>query len=168
MAIGKGEMYMLLPNTDGGTRIRLMHVLHTPETVFSLVSIRCADEAGLTAVFEHGTCKLIKHSTRSELRHMSEHGGLYQVVTARRSECAFPASSRPSNAIQPTAAGNPYVPRPDYSPPLSGVDASELGAARGNTPVAGLLPSSFSMLNVVPTRSGLNILKSDCERTNHL
>ena len=100
LAIGEGDMYVLLPNTSGGTRVRLTHVLHAPETAFSLVSIRRADEAGFTAVFEYGVCKLIHRETRAEIGHVTQRNGLYQVVTSRRPELAMPASSRPSDASE--------------------------------------------------------------------
>ncbi|EIW51324.1 uncharacterized protein TRAVEDRAFT_100214, partial [Trametes versicolor FP-101664 SS1] len=53
-AVGEGSVLVEVPNGDSQTAVTLQRVLYAPEIAFALVSIRRADEAGYSAVFEKG------------------------------------------------------------------------------------------------------------------
>ena len=57
--IGKGELIINIPNSDGMTQLRLFDVLYSAEVGYMLVSIRRLDESGFTAVFGGGKCMLL-------------------------------------------------------------------------------------------------------------
>ncbi|KAI0657471.1 hypothetical protein C8Q70DRAFT_893308, partial [Cubamyces menziesii] len=57
-AVGEGTVRVNIPNDGSNTTVQLERVLYAPKIAFALVSIRRADEAGYSAVFENGECRL--------------------------------------------------------------------------------------------------------------
>ncbi|TFK78686.1 hypothetical protein K466DRAFT_506906, partial [Polyporus arcularius HHB13444] len=57
MAVGEGNVRVEMPNGDTSTAVTLERVLHAPDMAFGLVSIRRADEAGYSTMFERGECR---------------------------------------------------------------------------------------------------------------
>ncbi|KAL7284965.1 hypothetical protein ACG7TL_000054 [Trametes sanguinea] len=78
-AIGEGSVRVSIPNGDGKTTVLLEKVLHAPEIAFALVSIRRADEAGYSAVFEKGECRIYRRRTGAIVGRVPLSNGLYQV-----------------------------------------------------------------------------------------
>ena len=75
-------------------------MLQAPEISFSLTFFRRADEAGYTAVFEYGECKLVDRASREVIGRVPECDGLYQVVTTLCADRAVTATSHPSDASE--------------------------------------------------------------------
>ena len=57
-AIGKGNMYIVMPNGQSSTKILLKDILYTPKMGLTLASISKIDEAGFVALFYKGYLKI--------------------------------------------------------------------------------------------------------------
>lgn len=79
-AIGEGSVRVKIPNSSGKTTVLLEKVLHAPDIAFALVSIRRADEAGYSAVFEKGECRFVHRNSGTVIRRVPLLNGLYQVT----------------------------------------------------------------------------------------
>jgi len=55
-AIGRGDLMILVPNGNTNSRILLRDVLHTPDVVLTLISIRCISEKGYSILFKEEKC----------------------------------------------------------------------------------------------------------------
>ncbi|OJT06880.1 Retrovirus-related Pol polyprotein from transposon TNT 1-94, partial [Trametes pubescens] len=78
-AVGEGSVHVEVPNGDSQTAVTLQRVLYAPEIAFALVSIPRADEAGFSAVFEKGECRLYRRSNQTTIGRIPLKDGLYQV-----------------------------------------------------------------------------------------
>jgi len=77
-AIGKGDMYIYVPNEDGHLKILLRDVLFAPSMGVTLVSISRMTTAGSTAIFSGSSCRLYTSSWKL-LGRVDMHQGLYRV-----------------------------------------------------------------------------------------
>lgn len=57
-AIGKGDMYVSLPNGKSRSRILLKDVLYAPKMGVTLISISRLDAAGFAALFRDSRCRI--------------------------------------------------------------------------------------------------------------
>lgn len=82
-AIGKGDMYILIPNGPGGeSRVLLKDVLYAPSMTVTLVSISRIALSGSTLVFHGEHCRIYDKNRRL-LGKIVVKGGLYRVYAAR-------------------------------------------------------------------------------------
>ena len=79
-AIGQGDLPICVPNGKAFTNITLRDVLHTPEIVFTLVSVGLIDEAGYTVTFKGSTCTICDASHKM-VGCFPKREGLYWVDT---------------------------------------------------------------------------------------
>ena len=88
-AIGKGDMYVYLPNGDKpNSRILLKDVLYTPRMGITLVSISRIAKAGSTVVFTGSVCRVYSKDCEviGEIR---VRNGLYRVLTSRSNASTY-------------------------------------------------------------------------------
>ncbi|KAG9225295.1 hypothetical protein CCMSSC00406_0009851 [Pleurotus cornucopiae] len=79
-AIGKGDMYVVLPNNGSFTRVLLRGVLFAPAMAMTLVSISRITKAGSSAVFKDDCCHLYDGNGKL-LGSVPVKDGLYRVFT---------------------------------------------------------------------------------------
>ena len=90
-AIGKGDMYVYLPNRDkSNSRILLKDVLYTPKMGITLVSISRIAGAGSTVVFTGNVCHIYSKD-RKIIGEIKAKGGLYRVLTRGTKAYAYTA-----------------------------------------------------------------------------
>ena len=90
-AIGKGDMYVYLPNGDkSNSRILLKDVLYAPKMGITLVSISRIAKAGSTVVFTGSICRIYSKE-RAVIGEIKVRGGLYRVLTSGTKARAYTA-----------------------------------------------------------------------------
>ena len=88
-AIGKGDMYVYLPNRDkSNSRILLKDVLYAPDMGITLVSISRIAGAGATVVFTGNVCRIYSKD-REVIGEIKVKGGLYRVFMSGTEVGAF-------------------------------------------------------------------------------
>ncbi len=85
-AVGRGDMYITVPNGASTTRVLLRDVLHAPTMGATLVSVSRISAAGKTVSFEKDGCH-IKNSDGEAVAHIRPSNGLYRI-TNRATETA--------------------------------------------------------------------------------
>lgn len=92
-AIGKGDMYVVIPNCDNApSRVLLKDVLYAPTMGVTLVSISRIDAAGWGVWFGDGACR-IYNKMRKLMGRIDVKGGLYRVFHPRKSAAKETAAS---------------------------------------------------------------------------
>ena len=95
-AVGKGDMYIELPNESATTKILLKDVLYAPSMALTLVSVSQIAAAGYTALFRKEHCQIFD-TKRKLVGKISVDNGLYRVYhEARPSGTAATATERMS------------------------------------------------------------------------
>jgi transposase InsO family protein len=90
-AIGKGDMYVYLPNRDkSNSRILLKDVLYAPDMGITLVSISRIAGTGATIVFTGNVCRIYSKD-REVIGEIKVKGGLYRVFMSGTKVGAFAA-----------------------------------------------------------------------------
>jgi hypothetical protein len=90
-AIGKGDMYVYLPNRDkSNSRILLKDVLYAPDMGITLVSISRIAGTGATVVFTGNVCRIYSKD-REVIGEIKVKGGLYRVFMSGTKVGAFAA-----------------------------------------------------------------------------
>ena len=79
--IGKGDMYIDMPNGSETSRILLHDVLYSPNMGVTLVSIGKITNAGCTALFHGSSCQIFD-SSRTLLAEIPKQYGLYWTFTS--------------------------------------------------------------------------------------
>jgi hypothetical protein len=79
-AIGKGDMYINVPQGNGTSQIRLLDVLYAPSMGVTLVSIGKITDSGASVLFHGNVCRIFD-STRVLLAEIPKEGGLYRTFT---------------------------------------------------------------------------------------
>ena len=79
--IAQGNLPIHVPNGKVYTNITLHDVLHTPDIVFTLVSMVLIDEAGCTVTFKGGTC-ITHDAVHTMVGCFPKREGLYRVDTS--------------------------------------------------------------------------------------
>ena len=79
-AIGKGDMYIDVPNGSETSRVLLRDVLHSPNMGVTLVSIGKITDAGCSVVFHGNICRIFD-SSRTLLAEIPKQNGLYRTFT---------------------------------------------------------------------------------------
>ena len=74
--LGMGDVPVYLPNGDKMTRSLLKDVVHAPEMVFTLISVRRLDDANCTVLFKDGIC-MIKNPAGHIMAMIPHSNGLY-------------------------------------------------------------------------------------------
>ena len=88
-AIGKGDIYVYLPNGDKpNSRILLKDVLYAPRMGITLVSISRIAKAGSTVVFTGSVCRIYSRD-RDVIGEIRVKGGLYRVLTSGSKATAY-------------------------------------------------------------------------------
>lgn len=82
-AIGKGDMYINVPNGPTTSRVLLRDVLYAPTMGVTLVSISRITKAGSNVLFTGDTCKIFDKD-RKIVGKIKVDGGLYRVYQGRR------------------------------------------------------------------------------------
>ena len=92
-AIGKGDMYVYLPNRDkSNSRILLRDVLYAPKMGITLVSISRIAGAGSTVVFTGNVCRIYTKN-REIIGEIKVKGGLYRVFMSGSKVGAYAADT---------------------------------------------------------------------------
>jgi hypothetical protein len=84
-AVGKGDMYIEVPNRQASTKILLKDVLYAPAMGITLVSISRVVAAKCTVVFSDATCRIFD-SKRELVGVIPVGNGLYRVIHKPRLE----------------------------------------------------------------------------------
>jgi hypothetical protein len=81
-AIGMGDLEMDLPNGSKTTTMTFKDMIHSPDMVFTLISISQFDKAGYQVNFNKGMCKImnLKGDVIATIPHSD---GLYRVVATK-------------------------------------------------------------------------------------
>ena len=77
-AIGKGNLWIKIPNGTSVTTVLLKDVLHCPDMGLTLVSVGKITAAGYQVIFEGTTCK-IHDSNKKVIGQIIARNGLYHV-----------------------------------------------------------------------------------------
>ena len=94
-AMGKGDMYIYLPNRDkSNSRILLKDVLYAPRMGITLISISRVAGAGSTVVFTGNVCRIYSKD-REIIGEIKVKGGLYRVLT--KGTKAYTYTATPDN-----------------------------------------------------------------------
>jgi len=95
-AIGKGDMYVYLPNRESNSRILLKDVLYAPTMGITLVSISRIAGAGSTVVFTGNVCRIYSKD-RDVIGEIRVKGGLYRVLMKGTKAYAYTATLPDNN-----------------------------------------------------------------------
>jgi hypothetical protein len=79
-AIGKGDMYIDIPNGSETFQVLLCDVLYSPNMGVTLVSIGKITDTGSTVLFHGNTCRIFD-SSRTLLAEIPKQNGLYRTFT---------------------------------------------------------------------------------------
>jgi len=93
-ALGCSNLMILVPNGNTNSRILLRNMLHTPDVMLTLISVRCISNAGYSILFKDRTCTICD-GKNAIMGKFPKRDGLYKVDRNKHSSASAHTVSGP-------------------------------------------------------------------------